>query len=149
MEIKKLKEVYGLDADMEYDPEEGNLIEEAEIAEIFRIESDIFDFDTPLCKAYEEHKNAWIYEWNKDVSWKKGDIAMEEIYGMIRIRDEIYFEIYEWYQNLKECELKDEALNYKAMLKESMNVEEESSDDARTHHSPRNEWEDFEHANHI
>nr|GEU52683.1 hypothetical protein [Tanacetum cinerariifolium] len=30
-----------------------------------------------------------------------------------------------------------------------MNVEEESRDYARTHHSPSNEWEDFECANHI
>ncbi|GJS18286.1 hypothetical protein Tco_0412758 [Tanacetum coccineum] len=56
--IKKQKEDYRLDASMEYDPSnvdfgewlddelsntgEGNLIEETEIAEIFRIETDIF-----------------------------------------------------------------------------------------------------------
>nr|GEW44717.1 hypothetical protein [Tanacetum cinerariifolium]GEW44718.1 hypothetical protein [Tanacetum cinerariifolium] len=76
-----------------FDIEEENLDEENKIAEIFRIETDIFHFETPLCKAfkdfdyllqidvdvltnnlsgfktYDEYKNACIYEWNKDVSW--------------------------------------------------------------------------------
>ncbi|GKB95265.1 reverse transcriptase domain-containing protein [Tanacetum coccineum] len=37
--------------------------------EIFRIETNIFDFETPIFKTYEEYKNAWIHEWNKDVPW--------------------------------------------------------------------------------
>nr|GFA88216.1 hypothetical protein [Tanacetum cinerariifolium] len=61
MEIKKQKEVHGIDVDMEYDPsyidfeddeevlannelsnpKDGNLIKETEIDEIFRIETDI------------------------------------------------------------------------------------------------------------
>ncbi|GJS96709.1 hypothetical protein Tco_0803677 [Tanacetum coccineum] len=64
-----------------------------EVTEIFRIETNIFDFETPLCnalnefnyllkidtnlltrdipgfKTYDEYKNAWIYEWDKDVPW--------------------------------------------------------------------------------
>ncbi|GKD66205.1 hypothetical protein Tco_1308313 [Tanacetum coccineum] len=76
-----------------YDLEKENLREGNEIAEIFRIETDICDFETPLCKefkefnhviqididvltkdlpgfkTYEEYKNAWIYEWNNKVSW--------------------------------------------------------------------------------
>ncbi|GJS81113.1 hypothetical protein Tco_0747654 [Tanacetum coccineum] len=67
--------------------------EDGEIAKIFRIESNIFNYETPLCKAfnefnyifqidpdvlikdiirfktYEEYKDDWIYERNKDVSW--------------------------------------------------------------------------------
>nr|GFC30792.1 hypothetical protein [Tanacetum cinerariifolium] len=48
---------------------------------------------------------------------------------------------------VRECEggeLKDEALNCKAILEESMNIEEESSNNARTHYSPIDEWEDSE-----
>ncbi|GJY40861.1 hypothetical protein Tco_0428131 [Tanacetum coccineum] len=238
MEIKKQKEVYRLDADMEYDPsnvdfgewlaskfnnhetmdwytknalwifwtrgddeevktndelsnpEKGNFIEEAEIAGIFKIETNIFNFETPLCKAYEEHKNTWIYEWNNDVPWvanmpwldygpwmePSDDVEhvctsfrfknrhakwptcnwkIEKYFNggdflrVTQIGDEIYFESYEWYENLEDGKLKDEALNCKGMMEELMNVEEESSDDARTHYSPGNEWEDFEHANHI
>nr|GEY56640.1 hypothetical protein [Tanacetum cinerariifolium] len=41
------------------------------------------------------------------------------------------------YENLEEGELKDEALNSKVIFKGSKRVDEESSDNARTHCSPR------------
>ncbi|GKD37451.1 hypothetical protein Tco_1257658 [Tanacetum coccineum] len=119
MEIKNQWMIHGFDADMKYDPsdvdfadwiaskgdeevltdkelsdlEETYVNEEDEIAKIFRIENKIFDFETPLCKTfnefnyilkidtdllthdiprfntYEEYKNAWIHEWNEDVPW--------------------------------------------------------------------------------
>nr|GEX95158.1 SGNH hydrolase-type esterase domain-containing protein [Tanacetum cinerariifolium] len=134
MEIRKQKELYALDASMEYDPSyvdfdkwlaskfsnymtmdwytknelwiywtrgddkevitddepsnlrDENLIEENEIAQIFRINTDIFYFETLLCEAFkefnyllkidvdvltddilrfktcDEYKDAWIYE---------------------------------------------------------------------------------------
>ncbi|GJW59626.1 hypothetical protein Tco_0108961 [Tanacetum coccineum] len=64
-----------------------------EVAEVFRIDTNLLDFETPMCKAfnefnyllqidpdlltkdiegfktYEDYKNDWIYEWNKDVPW--------------------------------------------------------------------------------
>ncbi|GJS87387.1 hypothetical protein Tco_0770023, partial [Tanacetum coccineum] len=64
-----------------------------EVAKVFRIDTNLFDFETPICKAfnefnyllqidpdlltkdiegfktYEYYKNDWIYEWNKDVPW--------------------------------------------------------------------------------
>ncbi|GKD79853.1 hypothetical protein Tco_1342474 [Tanacetum coccineum] len=66
---------------------------EDEAAETFRIKTNVFDFETPLCRAfkefnyllqidpdvltidiegfktYEDYKDDWIYEWNKDVPW--------------------------------------------------------------------------------
>ncbi|GJU61714.1 hypothetical protein Tco_1243549 [Tanacetum coccineum] len=66
---------------------------EDEVAEIFRIDTNVFDFETPICKTfkefnyllqidpdlltkdiegfktYEEYKDDWIYEWNSDVPW--------------------------------------------------------------------------------
>ncbi|GJR90871.1 hypothetical protein Tco_0214882 [Tanacetum coccineum] len=36
------------------DLEEENLSKENEIVEIFKIETDIFDFETPLCKEFKE-----------------------------------------------------------------------------------------------
>ncbi|GKA24536.1 hypothetical protein Tco_0710569 [Tanacetum coccineum] len=56
---------------------------------------------------------------------------------VIRSGDMIYFKSYEWYENLEDGELKDKALNCKAILEESMNMEEESSDNAKTHYSHR------------
>ncbi|GKC84564.1 hypothetical protein Tco_1140281 [Tanacetum coccineum] len=64
-----------------------------EVAKVFRIDTNLFNFETPICKAfnefnyllqiyldlltkdiegfqtYEDYKNDWIYEWNKDVPW--------------------------------------------------------------------------------
>ncbi|GJX35404.1 hypothetical protein Tco_0246961 [Tanacetum coccineum] len=65
MEIKKQKEIYALDAIIGDHEEviadddlsnlrDGNLIEETEIVEIFRIETIIFKFETPLCEAFKE-----------------------------------------------------------------------------------------------
>ncbi|GKC30762.1 hypothetical protein Tco_1038056 [Tanacetum coccineum] len=66
---------------------------EDEVFEVFRIETNIFDFETPMCKTfkefnyllqidpdlltkdiegfktYDEYKDDWIYEWNKDRPW--------------------------------------------------------------------------------
>ncbi|GJT93950.1 hypothetical protein Tco_1082795 [Tanacetum coccineum] len=64
-----------------------------EIAEVFRIETNIFNYETPICsafnefnyllkvdldllikdimrfKTYDDYKDDWIYKWNKDVPW--------------------------------------------------------------------------------
>ncbi|GJY63427.1 hypothetical protein Tco_0464887 [Tanacetum coccineum] len=74
-----------------YNLEETSHDDEQEIGEIFRIETNLFDYETPLCekfkefnyllkidldvltddivgfKTYEEYKDDWIYEWNKNV----------------------------------------------------------------------------------
>ncbi|GKA87860.1 hypothetical protein Tco_0809624 [Tanacetum coccineum] len=66
---------------------------EDEIAEVFRTETNIFDYETPICsafnefnyllkvdpdlltkdiqgfKTYDDYKDDLIYEWNKDVPW--------------------------------------------------------------------------------
>ncbi|GKD02884.1 hypothetical protein Tco_1177858 [Tanacetum coccineum] len=94
------------DDDMGYDPsniywikgddeleitDEESSDNEDEIAEVFRIDTNIFDYETPICsavnkfnyllkvdsnlltkdimgfKTYEDYKDDWIYEWNKDV----------------------------------------------------------------------------------
>ncbi|GJZ55411.1 hypothetical protein Tco_0610604 [Tanacetum coccineum] len=67
--------------------------DEDEVAEVFRIDTNIFDYKTPLYsafnefnyllkvdldlltkdimgfKTYNDYKDDWIYEWNKDVPW--------------------------------------------------------------------------------
>nr|GEW84034.1 hypothetical protein [Tanacetum cinerariifolium] len=74
-----------------YDLEATNHDDEQEISEIFRIETNLFDYETPLCekfkefnyllkidpgllikdiegfKSYDEYNDDWIYEWNKNV----------------------------------------------------------------------------------
>ncbi|GKA16609.1 hypothetical protein Tco_0696356 [Tanacetum coccineum] len=67
--------------------------DEDDIAKVFRIDNNIFNYETPLCsafkefnclfevdpnllrkdiigfKTYKDYKNDWIYEWNKDIPW--------------------------------------------------------------------------------
>nr|GEX04128.1 hypothetical protein [Tanacetum cinerariifolium] len=76
-----------------YDLKEENLREEDEIAKVFRIDTDIFFFETPPCKefkeynhllqiyvdvltidlhgfkTYDDYKDIWYYEWNIEVLW--------------------------------------------------------------------------------
>nr|GEZ46227.1 hypothetical protein [Tanacetum cinerariifolium] len=110
------------------DREETDHDDEQEIGEIFRIETNLFDYETPLCKKFkefnyllkidpdlltkdiegfktcEEFKDDWIYEWNKDVPWE-----------------------YEWYESLEDKELKEEALRNKAIMKGIIDDDDESS----------------------
>ncbi|GKC21318.1 hypothetical protein Tco_1023468 [Tanacetum coccineum] len=133
------------------DLEEENLSEGDEIDEIFRIEIDIFDFETPLCipgfKTYEEYKDEWIYQWNNGIPWvskkplDEGFCNGGDLPGIIRIGNTIHFQDYEWYEGLEDSELKKEDLKEKD--------EEESSDDAWSHYSPIDEWENFERTNRI
>ncbi|GJT46206.1 hypothetical protein Tco_0954921 [Tanacetum coccineum] len=113
--------------------------EEDEIDEIFRIETNIFDFKTPLCKAfnefnyllkidtdllthdilgfktYKEYKNAWIHEWYEDVPWVPEEPWLEngvpyKIVDHYCNENMVYFQDYEWYGGLEDGELKDKAL---------------------------------------
>ncbi|GJV23048.1 hypothetical protein Tco_1375743 [Tanacetum coccineum] len=89
------------------DEESSDSDDEDEVANIFRIETNVFEFKTPLCRAfkefnyllqidpdvltkdidgfktYEEYKDDWIYEWNKDVPlvhetpWTKNGVWKE------------------------------------------------------------------------
>ncbi|GJV69103.1 hypothetical protein Tco_1484612 [Tanacetum coccineum] len=76
-----------------FDLEEIDHDDEQEISVIFRIETNLFNYEKPMCKefkefnyllkidpdlftkdikgfkTYEEFKDGWIYEWNKDVPW--------------------------------------------------------------------------------
>ncbi|GJT42180.1 hypothetical protein Tco_0942045 [Tanacetum coccineum] len=86
MEIKRRLEIRGINTDIGTRRMHYGFIRK-------EIETNIFDFETPLCKAfkefnylleihidvltkdipgfktYEDYKNAWIYEWTKEVPW--------------------------------------------------------------------------------
>ncbi|GKE18616.1 hypothetical protein Tco_1426193, partial [Tanacetum coccineum] len=113
--------------------------DEDDIAEVFRIDTNIFDYETPLCsafkefnyllevdpdlltediigfKTYEDYKNDWIYEWNKDVPWD-----------------------YEWYEALEDSELKDEALRNKVIMEGSI-----KEDDDESRYEQKRQWNTY------
>ncbi|GKB22642.1 hypothetical protein Tco_0862043 [Tanacetum coccineum] len=93
MELKDQLLKLGSDKIEPTDLEETDHDDEQEISEIFRIETNLFDYETPLCKdikefnyllkidpdvltkdielfkTYDEYKDDWIYKWNKYVPW--------------------------------------------------------------------------------
>ncbi|GJV13676.1 hypothetical protein Tco_1355217 [Tanacetum coccineum] len=120
---------------------------EDEIAEVFRIDTNIFDYETPICstfnefnyllkvdpdlltndimgfKTYDDYKDEWIYEWNKDVPWVDekpwtGTGVWTEPKPVIHTCKPFNYETgyYEWYEALEDSELKDEALRNKAIM---------------------------------
>ncbi|GKC03290.1 hypothetical protein Tco_0994900 [Tanacetum coccineum] len=116
---------------------------ENKVAKIFRIETDVFNYESTMCKAfdefnyllkidtgvltkdipgfktYEQFKNDWIYKWNDKIPWD-----------------------HKWYKALVDCKLKHEALRNKAELEKLINQDGESSDDAWSNNSPIDEWSD-------
>ncbi|GJY66943.1 hypothetical protein Tco_0469181, partial [Tanacetum coccineum] len=130
-----------------FDLEETNHCDEEEISEIFRIETNLFDYETPLCekfkefdyllkinhdlltkdingfKTYEEYKDDWIYEWNENIpwwptySWKEdGYCNRGNLPGAYIVGNTLRYQDLEWYDALKDSELKDEALRNKAIM---------------------------------
>ncbi|GJW47515.1 retrovirus-related pol polyprotein from transposon TNT 1-94 [Tanacetum coccineum] len=111
-----------------------------EIVEVFRIDTNIFDYETPLCsafnefnyllkvdpdlltkdiigfKTYEDYKDDWIYEWNKDVPWGDGYCNGGNLPRAYIIGNQLHYQDYEWYEALEDCKLKDEALRNKAIM---------------------------------
>ncbi|GJW94572.1 hypothetical protein Tco_0174244 [Tanacetum coccineum] len=132
------------------DLEEANKSDEheiAKIAEIFRKETNLFDYETPLCtefkefnhllkvdtklfthdiertKTYEDYES----ELNNEVGepWSKDGVPYElydhicEPFRMVRVGYMTYFQDYEWYNNLMDSSLKEEALKQKAIYEKS------------------------------
>ncbi|GJU84394.1 hypothetical protein Tco_1291940 [Tanacetum coccineum] len=132
-----------------------------EFADVFRIDNNIFNFETPICKAfkefnyilqvdpdlltkdiegfktYEDYKNYWIYEWNKDVPWvdeKPWTNTRDDGYcnggnlpGTYIIGNQLHYQGLEWYEALEDCELKDEALRNKAIMEGSIKEDDDES----------------------
>ncbi|GJU30859.1 hypothetical protein Tco_1174448 [Tanacetum coccineum] len=119
---------------------------EDEVAEVLRIDANIFDYETPLClafnefnyllkvdpdllikdimgfKTYEDYKDDWIYEWNKNVPWPTcswrddGYCNGGNFPGAYVIGNSLYYQDLKWYDALEDWELKEEALRNKAIM---------------------------------
>ncbi|GKD60693.1 hypothetical protein Tco_1298202 [Tanacetum coccineum] len=187
------------------DLEEIDHDDEQEIGEIFRIETNLFDYETPLCKnfkefnyllkidpdvltkdiegfkTYDEYKDDWIYEWNENVpwvhekpwtdtgvwtepalvvhcckpfnfksryskwptcSWKEdGYCNGGNLPGAYIVGNTLRYQDLEWYDALKDSELKEEALRYKAIMEGLINEDVESNKEGWK------SWDDFKITN--
>ncbi|GJZ21992.1 putative reverse transcriptase domain-containing protein [Tanacetum coccineum] len=134
------------------DLEETNHDDEQEIGEIFRIETNLFDYETPLCenfkefnyllkidldvltkdikgfKTYDEYKDDWIYEWNENVPW---------------VHKKPWTDTRVWTEPAPvDSELKEEALRNKAIMEGLINEDDESSNNGWRR------WDGYEIADH-
>ncbi|GJW93020.1 hypothetical protein Tco_0172692 [Tanacetum coccineum] len=124
--------------DIGYDPSD------VAFTEWLRIDNNIYDFETPMCKTfkefnyflqidpdlltkdiegfktYEEYKDDWIYEWNRDIPW-----VDEKPWTDARVWTEpTPIKHY----SLKDSELKEQALRNKAIM-EGLISDDESCND--------------------
>ncbi|GKB42751.1 hypothetical protein Tco_0887693, partial [Tanacetum coccineum] len=137
---------------------------EDEIAKVFSIDTNIFDFEMPVCKAYkefnyllqidpdlltkdiegfktyDEYKDDWIYEWNRDVPWvdekpwtetgvwTEPTPVKRNLPGAYIVENSLHYQDYEWYDALMDSELKEQALRNKAIMEGSISDDESSND---------------------
>ncbi|GJX09511.1 hypothetical protein Tco_0199370 [Tanacetum coccineum] len=172
------------------DLEKTNHDDEQEIGEIFRIKTNLFDYETPLCekfkefnyllkidpdlltkdiegfKTYDKYKDDWIYEWNVKCQGKETTMTNTEVWtepdlvvhyckpfnyksgysewptcswkedgycnrgnlpGAYIVGNTLRYQDLEWYDALKDSELKDEALRNKAIMEGLIDEDDESS----------------------
>ncbi|GJX48028.1 hypothetical protein Tco_0273218 [Tanacetum coccineum] len=115
------------------------------------------EFESWLASKFRNHmtmdrytKNALLDYWrSRDDEEEDGYCNTGDLLGFIQEGNSIRYEDYEWYATLEDSELKEESLNNKAILEESINIKGESSDDAWSHYSPIDEWKDYEHNTYI
>ncbi|GJW85813.1 hypothetical protein Tco_0158958 [Tanacetum coccineum] len=86
--------------------------------EIAEVDPDLLTKDITGFKTYDDYKNDWIYEWNKDVPW-----VDEKPWTDTGVWTEPKPD-YEWYEALDDCELKEEALRNKAIMDGVINNDE-------------------------
>ncbi|GJV87448.1 hypothetical protein Tco_1531386 [Tanacetum coccineum] len=155
------------------DLKETNHDDEQEIGEIFRVETNLFDYETSLCekfkefnyllkidpdvltkdiegfKTYDKYNDDWIYKWNKNVPWWPTISWREDGYcnggnlpRVYIVGNTLIYQDLEWYEALKDSELKEEALRNKAIMEGLIDEDDESSNNGWKR------WDGYEIADH-
>nr|GEV15923.1 hypothetical protein [Tanacetum cinerariifolium]GEY24017.1 hypothetical protein [Tanacetum cinerariifolium] len=133
------------------DEESSNSNDEDEVAKFFRIETNVFDFETPLYRDFKEFNyllqidldeptpvkhhckpfnyksgcSKWpTYSWKYDGYCNGGNLPEPYIIG-----NTLRYQDLEWHEALKDGELKEEALNNKAIMDGMIDEDDESSNE--------------------
>ncbi|GJY65267.1 hypothetical protein Tco_0467505 [Tanacetum coccineum] len=106
------------------DEESFDYEDEDKVAKIFRIETNVFDFETPF--------------WRDDGYCNGGNLPGAYIVG-----NALHYQDFEWYKALKDSKLKEEALKNKAILEGII----EDEDDESSNEGCRR-WNVYENTNH-
>ncbi|GJT45249.1 hypothetical protein Tco_0953964 [Tanacetum coccineum] len=123
---------------------------EDDVADVCRIDTNIFDFETPIfwtepkpvkhyCKPfnYKTRCSEWpICSCKNDRYCNGGNLLGAYIVG-----NSLHYQDYEWYEALMDCELKEQALRNKAIMEGLISDDESSNDGWRR-------WESYENTYH-
>ncbi|GJR29433.1 hypothetical protein Tco_1105665 [Tanacetum coccineum] len=106
---------------------------------LLKVDPDLLTKDIMGFKTYEDYKDDWIYEWNKDIPWvdekpwteagrEDGYCNGGKLPGSYHIGNSLHYQDLEWYEALEDSKLKDEALRNKAIM-EGLISDDESCND--------------------
>ncbi|GKA30663.1 hypothetical protein Tco_0716968 [Tanacetum coccineum] len=118
------------DDEVEFTDEESSDNDD-EVAKVFRIDTNIFDFETPI--------------WKNDGYCNGGNLPGAYIVG-----DSLHYQDYEWYEALMDCKLKEQALRNKAIMEGLISDDESSNDGWRrweSHEITYHDHDEFEYEN--
>ncbi|GJU04175.1 hypothetical protein Tco_1114513 [Tanacetum coccineum] len=126
--------IYWIRGDDEVELTDEESDDEDEIAEVFRIDTNIFDYETPLCSAFNEFN--YLLKVDPDLLTKDDRYCNGgNLPGTYIIRNQLHYQDYEWYEAMKDSELKDEALRKKAIMEGLINENDDES-----HYKQKIQW---------
>ncbi|GJS89489.1 hypothetical protein Tco_0772125 [Tanacetum coccineum] len=141
-------EYIGVEGDDEVkltDEESSGSKDEDEVAEIFKIDTNVFDFETPMCRAFK--KINYLLQIDPDVltknikvhviPWTDNGVSEEptpvrhhwNLPGAYIVGNTLRFQDLEWYEALKDSKIKEEALKNKAIIEGIIEEDDESSNE--------------------
>ncbi|GKA82062.1 hypothetical protein Tco_0788810 [Tanacetum coccineum] len=89
---------------------------------LLKVDPDLLMKDIIGFKTYEDYKDDWIYEWNKDVPGHENAGLHLEFGRAANPQPD-----YEWYEAMKDSELKGEALRNKVIMEGIINEDDDES----------------------
>ncbi|GJV22832.1 hypothetical protein Tco_1375527 [Tanacetum coccineum] len=100
---------------------------EDEVAEVIRIDTNIFDFETPVYKTFKEFN--YLLQIDPDLLNKDdGYCNRGNFPRAYHIGNSLHYQDLEWYEALEDSELRDEALRSKAIMKGLISDDESIND---------------------
>ncbi|GJZ74469.1 hypothetical protein Tco_0638934 [Tanacetum coccineum] len=122
---------------------------------LLQIDLDVLTKNIEGFKTYEDYKDDWIYEWNKDVPWvherpwTDNGIWKEptpvrhhwNLPGAYIVGNILRYQDLEWYEALKDSKLKEEALKNKAIMEGIIDEDYESNNEGWRR------WDNFDNTN--
>ncbi|GJU70596.1 hypothetical protein Tco_1256855 [Tanacetum coccineum] len=103
-----------------------------DVAKVFRIDTNIFDYETPLGSTFKEFN--YLLEVDPDLltkryySWKDdGYCNGGNLPGTYIIENQLHYQDYKWYEALEDSELKKEALRNKVIMEGSIKEDNDES----------------------